>query len=101
MIEAKRSRARPEIPTIGESVPSYAMPSSFLGFLAPAAMSEPLTQRLNMAFVKVIETPAVRRTLESSGFEVVTSTSAEFGAAIKAALDRYRKIVTDAHIEAQ
>jgi tripartite-type tricarboxylate transporter receptor subunit TctC len=100
-IEAKRSRARPEIPTIGESVPSYAMPSSFLGFLAPAAMSEPLTQRLNMAFVKVIETPAVRRTLESSGFEVVTSTSAEFGAAIKAALDRYRKIVTDAHIEAQ
>ena len=41
-IEAKRSRARPEIPTIGESVPSYAMPSSFLGFLAPAAMSEPL-----------------------------------------------------------
>jgi len=43
----------------------------------------------------------VPSSLESSGFEVVTSTSAEFGAAIKAALDRYRKIVTDAHIEAQ
>lgn len=100
-IEAKRSRARPDIPTIGESVPDYAVPSSFLGFLAPAGMADPLTQRLNMAFVKAIETPAVRRTLESSGFEVVTSTSEEFRAAIKAALERYRKIATDAHIEAQ
>ena len=100
-VEAKRSRARPEIPTIGESVPGYAVPSSFLGFLAPAGMSDPLTQRLNAAFVKAIETPAVRRTLESSGFEVVTSTSAEFGAAIKAALERYRKIAADARIEAQ
>jgi tripartite-type tricarboxylate transporter receptor subunit TctC len=101
MIEAKRSRARPEIPTIGETVPGYAVPSSFLGFLAPASLSDPLTGRLNTALVKAIETPAVRRTLESSGFEVVTSTSAEFGAVIKAAIERYRKIAADAHIEAQ
>jgi len=101
MIEAKRSRARPEIPTIGESVPGYAVPSSFLGFLAPAAMSDPLTQRLNTAFVKAIETPAVRKILESSGFEVITSTPTEFGATIKAGLERYRKIAADAHIEAQ
>ena len=101
MIEAKRSRARPEIPTIGESVPGYAVPSSFLGFLAPAAMSDPLTQRLNTAFVKAIEAPPVRKILESSGFEVVTSTSAEFKAVIKTAIERYRKIAADAHIEAQ
>jgi tripartite-type tricarboxylate transporter receptor subunit TctC len=101
MIEAKRSRARPEIPTIGETVPGYAVPSSFLGFLAPAALSDPLTERLNTALVKAIETPTVRRTLESSGFEVVTSTSAEFRAVIKTAIERYRKIAADAHIEAQ
>ena len=35
LIEAKRSRARPDIPTIGETVPGYAVPSSWLGFLAP------------------------------------------------------------------
>jgi tripartite-type tricarboxylate transporter receptor subunit TctC len=100
-IEARRSRARPDIPTIGETVPGYAVPSSFLGFLAPAAVPDPLTQRMNAALVQTIETPAVRKTLESSGFEVVTSTSAEFGALIRAAVERYRKIVTDAHIEAQ
>jgi tripartite-type tricarboxylate transporter receptor subunit TctC len=100
-VEARRSRARPEIPTIGESLPGYAVPSSFLGFLAPAAMADPLTERMNAAFVKAIEAPAVRKTLESSGFEVTTSTSAEFGATIKAALERYRKIAADARIEAQ
>ena len=100
-VEASRSRARPEIPTIGESLPGYAVPSSFLGFLAPAGMADPLTERLNAAFVKAIETPAVRKILESSGFEVGTSTSAEFGATIKTALERYRRIAADARIEAQ
>ena len=100
-IEANRSRARPEIPTIGESLPGYAVPSSFLGFLAPAGMSDPLTRQLNAAFVKAIEAPAVRKTLEASGFEVATSTSAEFGAVIKAALDRYRRIAADARLEPQ
>ena len=39
--------------------------------------------------------------LEASGFEVATSTSAEFGAVIKAALDRYRSIAADARLEPQ
>ena len=42
-VEASRSRARPEIPTIGESMPGYAVPSSFLGFLAPAGLSDAMT----------------------------------------------------------
>jgi tripartite-type tricarboxylate transporter receptor subunit TctC len=100
-VEATRSRARPEIPTIGESLPGYAVPSSFLGFLAPAGMPDPLTRQINAAFVKAIEAPTVRKTLEASGFEVVTSTSAEFAAAIKAALERYRKIAADARLEPQ
>ena len=100
-VEASRSRARPEIPTIGESIPGYGVPSSFLGFLAPAGLSAPMTERLNAALVKTIETPSVRKTLEGSGFEVTTGTSAQFGTIIKAALERYRKIAADARIEPQ
>jgi tripartite-type tricarboxylate transporter receptor subunit TctC len=100
-VEATRSRARPDIPTIGESIPGYAVPSSFLGFLAPAGLSAPMTERLNAALVKTIETPSVRKTLEASGFEVTTGTSAQFGAIIKAALERYRKIAADARIDPQ
>jgi hypothetical protein len=43
----------------------------------------------------------VRKTLEASGFEVATSTSAAFGAVIKAALERYRTIAADARLEPQ
>jgi tripartite-type tricarboxylate transporter receptor subunit TctC len=100
-VEASRSRARPEIPTLGESVPGYAVPSSFLGFLAPAGVPAPLTERLNAALVKTIETPSVRKTLEGSGFEVTTGTSAQFGTIIKTALERYRKIAADARIDPQ
>jgi len=100
-IEAKRSRARPEIPTIGESVPGYAVPSSFLGFLAPAKTPPALVDQINKAFVQAIEAPHARETFESNGFEVVTSTPAEFGHVVKSALDRYRKIAIEAHIEEQ
>jgi len=101
MIEAKRSKARPEIPTIGESVPGYAVPSSFLGFLAPAKTPPALVDQINKAFVQAIEAPHARETFESNGFEVVTSTPAEFGHVVKSALDRYRKIAIEAHIEEQ
>ena len=100
-IEARRSRTHPDIPTIGESVPGYAVPPSFLGFVAPAGLPAPLVQRLNAELVRAIETPAVRKTLQDSGFEVVTSTSAEFGNIIRAALERYRRIAADARIEVQ
>jgi tripartite-type tricarboxylate transporter receptor subunit TctC len=101
MIEAERSKARPDIPTIGESVPGYAVPSSFLGFLAPAKAPPALVDQINKAFVQAIEAPHVRKTLEGNGFEVVTSTPAEFGHVVKSALDRYRKISIEARIEEQ
>jgi hypothetical protein len=43
----------------------------------------------------------VRKTLEGNGFEVVTSTPAEFGNVVKSALERYRKISIEAGIEEQ
>jgi tripartite-type tricarboxylate transporter receptor subunit TctC len=101
MIEGKRSRSRPEIPTIGETVPDYAMPSSWLGFLAPAKLPDALKLRMSTELVKAISAPQVRRTLEDNGFDVVTSTPAEFASILQAGLLRYRKITTDAGITAQ
>jgi tripartite-type tricarboxylate transporter receptor subunit TctC len=101
MVEAKRSRTRPDIPTIGETVQGYAMPSSWLGFLAPGKMSEPLQKQISAELVAAIKTPAVTTTLEDNGFEVITATPAEFAAILKTGVDRYRKITADAGIKAQ
>ncbi len=101
MVEAKRTASEPQIPTIGESVPGYALPSSWIGFLAPAGVPPALAAHMNAAFVKAITAPTVRRLLEQSGFEVVTSTPEEFAATLKGAIERYRKITAAAGIMAQ
>jgi tripartite-type tricarboxylate transporter receptor subunit TctC len=101
MVEAKRSRSRPNIPTIGEGLPGYAIPQSWVGFLGPPKMSAALVARMNAELVAAISTPKARAALEAGGFEVVTSTPQEFAGLIKASLERYRKITAEAGIEAQ
>jgi tripartite-type tricarboxylate transporter receptor subunit TctC len=101
MVEGKRSRSRPNIPTIGEGLPGYAMPPSWVGFLGPPGMSPGLVTRLNAELVAAISSPKTRKTLEDNGFEVMTSTPEEFTNVIKESLARYRKITAEAGIEAQ
>jgi tripartite-type tricarboxylate transporter receptor subunit TctC len=101
MAEDKRSRSRPNIPTIGESLPGYAIPQSWVGFLGPPKMSAALVARMNAELVAAISTPKVRKALEDGGFEVITSTPEEFASVIKASLARYKKITAAAGIEAQ
>jgi len=101
IVEAKRSRSRPNIPTIGEGLPGYAMPQSWVGFLGPPGMSAALVARMNAELVAAISSPKTRKTLEDNGFEVVTSTPEEFANVVKESLARYRKITADAGIEAQ
>jgi tripartite-type tricarboxylate transporter receptor subunit TctC len=100
MVEARRAASQPQIPTIGETVAGYALPASWIGFLAPAGLPPALTARMNAALVKAITAPTVRPLLAQSGFEVVTSTPAEFAATLRAAIERYRRITVDAGITA-
>jgi len=101
MVEDKRSRSRPNIPTIGESLPGFALPQSWVGFLGPPRMSATLVARMNAELVAAISTPKTRKALEDGGFEVTTSTPEEFASVIKAGLERYKKITAEAGIEAQ
>lgn len=101
MAEGKRTASQPQIPAIGETVPGYALPTSWIGFLAPGGVRPALAGRINAALVKAITEPAVRRVLEQSGFEVVTGTPEEFAATLKSAIARYRKITAAAGIAAQ
>jgi tripartite-type tricarboxylate transporter receptor subunit TctC len=101
MVEDKRSRSRPNIPTIAEGLPGYAMPQSWVGLLGPAGMSPGLVARMNGELVAAISSPKTRKTLEDNGFEVMTSSPEEFANVIKESLARYRKITAEAGIEAQ
>jgi tripartite-type tricarboxylate transporter receptor subunit TctC len=77
------------------------MPQSWVGFLGPPKMAPALVARLNAELVAAIAAPKTRKTLEAGGFEVVTSTPAEFARVVEASLALYRKITTEVGIEAQ
>jgi len=100
-VEGRRWRSRPNIPTIGEGLPGYAMPQSWVGFLGPPGMPAALVARMNVDLAAAILSPKTRKTLEDNGFEVVTSTPKAFANVIEESLARYRKITAEAGIEAQ
>jgi tripartite-type tricarboxylate transporter receptor subunit TctC len=101
MVEGKRARSRPDIPTLGERLPGYAMPQSWVGFLGPPGMPPAMVARMNAELTAAVTSSKARRTLEDNGFEVVTSTPEEFANVIRQSIVRYRRITAAAGIEAQ
>ena len=99
MVEGKRQPSAPEIPTIGESVPGYAMPRSWLGFFGPAALPEGITRRMNAEIVKAVQSPDVKGKLEAAGMPVVGTGAEEFAKMVKDDIETFRKIVTAAGIK--
>jgi tripartite-type tricarboxylate transporter receptor subunit TctC len=97
--ETKRYAKAPELPTIGESVPGYALPDSWLCVLGPAGLPKPVVARLNADIRAAITAPEVRARLESVGFEVAGDTPEEFEATIRTDVPAFRRIVTTAGIK--
>ena len=98
-VEAKRQASVPEIPTIGESLPGYVMPVSWLGFFAPAGLPEPILRRVNAEIVKAVQSPEVRGKLEAAGMPVVGTSAEEFARMVKDDIETFRRIITAAGIK--
>ena len=88
-----------EIPTIGESIPGYAMPRSWLGFFAPAGLPEPILRRYNAEIVKGVQSPEVRAKLEAAGMPVVGTSAEEFARMVKDDIETFRRIVNGAGLK--
>ena len=95
----KRSALLPEIPTLRESgLPEYEA-GSWYGIEAPAGTPRTIIDQLNAVMVKALKQPEVARRLALDGAEVIGSTPEEFGAHIKAELERVGKVVRAAGIQ--
>ncbi|HEY6824367.1 MAG TPA: tripartite tricarboxylate transporter substrate-binding protein, partial [Steroidobacteraceae bacterium] len=99
---AKRASSLPEVPTMQEAgFPGFDM-SQWQGVLAPAGTPRAVVQRLNAEIVKAMHAPDVHeRIAVQGGNEIVTGTPEEFGALIRAELERYAKLIREAKISAQ
>jgi len=95
---AKRSQTAPDLPTIAETVPDCIV-ESWYGALVPAKTPAAAVARLNAAFVKVLEMPAVRERLFAQGAEAAPSTSAEFERVIHDELAKWEYVIKAASIK--
>jgi tripartite-type tricarboxylate transporter receptor subunit TctC len=97
-VEASRYPAMPNIPTIAETLPGFEI-NSWLGFLGPAGLPQPIQVRLQAEIVKALNAPDVRARLEPAGLVVIGNTPAEFAAMIKTDLEKRGRLVKAAGIQ--
>ncbi len=97
-VEAQRYAAMPSVPTIAETVPGFEM-NSWLAFLGPAGLPQPIQARLHAEIVKALNAPDVRARLEPAGLVVIGSTPAELATMIKSDLDKRGRLIKAAGIQ--
>ena len=100
VVMAERAVQLPNMPTIGETVPGFAI-SGFNGVCAPSATPTPVIERLNAAIIKVMTNPAVRDRLIKSGSDILERPlpTPEFEAFVRREVLRWQKIVQDANVK--
>jgi tripartite-type tricarboxylate transporter receptor subunit TctC len=97
---AKRSRAIPEVPTIGESgVPGYEA-TLWYGFLAPARTPDAIVKRLNAELGVVMKDSEVVQKLEAEAVEAHYTSPEAFGALIKSEVIKWAKVINAAGVKA-
>jgi len=88
----------PDLPTVAESgVPGFEA-TQWYGVLAPAGTRPAIVDRLHAEIAALLNRPEVRRRLESEGAEPVGAGPARFAAFIRSEIDRWGKVIREAHV---
>lgn len=92
----KRSAEYPEIPTIAESGNLAGFEAvAWQGIAVPVATPPEIVKRLNEAFAKAQDNPAIREKLVAAGLTPVGGTPDEFGRYIRAEIAKWSKVAKD------
>ncbi|MBO1016093.1 tripartite tricarboxylate transporter substrate binding protein [Achromobacter sp. SD115] len=73
----QRSPAAPDVPTVAETLPGYAM-TSWIGVFAPAGTPRPIVERLQQEIARALADPRVREQLVSQAADPVASKPDDF-----------------------
>lgn len=92
---AVRTRAFPQLPTVGESgIPGYEV-TSWYGPLAPAGTPPAVIRKLNADFLLAIKAQHLQTRLSAVGADPVGSTPEQFAAFIRTELQKWEKVVRE------
>jgi tripartite-type tricarboxylate transporter receptor subunit TctC len=94
---AKRSRALPGVPAIGEVLRGYEA-STWFAVFAPAGTQPAVISQLNASFTKAAALPDVVQQMSEQGYEPLTSTPEELKAYVASEIAKWAKVIRDAKI---
>lgn len=89
---AKRSPITPHIPTVAETYPGYES-GSWYALFAPTGTPREATTRLHDAVTRALQTPEVRDKFSAQGADLLSGTSQEAAAYVRAEVVKWGKVV--------
>jgi tripartite-type tricarboxylate transporter receptor subunit TctC len=96
----KRSSLFPDLPTMNEAGIKGFNLDAWAGLVAPAGTPPDVVAKLNKTLRPIIDSPEVQAKFKNVGFEGFSSTPDQLGDYIKSQLVEWKKMVTDANIQA-
>jgi tripartite-type tricarboxylate transporter receptor subunit TctC len=96
----KRAAVLPDVPTIGETVPGYAM-STWYGAVAPAKTPREIVVRLNQEMLKALQIPEVKERLATLGADIVGSSIEDTAKIFRTDLEKFTRVAKEANIRAE
>lgn len=95
---AKRSPARPELPTMAEAgVAGYEF-MTWNGFFAPALTPVAVVTQLNREISRVLTLPDVQKRIVGDGAEIASGTPQDFSAYVKVEREKLARVIQSAGI---
>ena len=94
---SKRSRALPDVPTVGETVPGFEA-VHWYGLWGPKGLPKEIVTLWNREVAKVLRNEKVSKWLEDQGLEPAGGPPEEFVNRLKIDNEKWKKVVKDAHI---
>lgn len=93
-----RSQAAPDIPTMAEAgVPGYDA-TAWFGLFAPTGTPAEVIKKLSATAAQATQDPQVRAALEAVGCDPMGTSPDEFNAFFKSEVQKWAKVVNDAHV---
>jgi tripartite-type tricarboxylate transporter receptor subunit TctC len=95
----KRLPNLPNVPAVAETLSGYEI-ATWYGLAGPAKLPKEIVTRLNTEVQAILKQPDVAKRLQDLDAEVSSGSPEQFGAFWKREIEKYRKLIADAKIEA-
>lgn len=98
VVQAKRAAILPDVPTIGETLPGFALKTWF-GLFAPAKTSPDVIARINKEVQEILSRPEIMEKLSAQGVMVETGSAASLTELVRSDIQRYEKLSKQIKLE--